>query len=86
VKTPKSEDSLPYYLNKRQLALLQELTKNKLRERAIVEVLYATGVRNSELLNIKLEDIKWVPAKYEFVRVKEVRNVLFFSVMNVLYV
>ncbi|MFJ5563686.1 site-specific tyrosine recombinase/integron integrase [Lysinibacillus xylanilyticus] len=59
VKTPKSEDSLPYYLNKRQLALLQELTKDNLRERAIVEVLYATGVRISELLNIKLEDIKW---------------------------
>lgn len=59
VKTPKSEDLLPYYLNKRQLALLQELTKDNLRERAIVEVLYATGVRINELLNIKLEDIKW---------------------------
>ncbi|MDQ0154246.1 site-specific tyrosine recombinase/integron integrase [Robertmurraya andreesenii] len=59
VKTPKKEDSLPYYLDKRQLAQLQELTKENPRDRAIVEALYATGVRISELLNILLEDVKW---------------------------
>jgi site-specific recombinase XerD len=59
IKTPQKEDSLPYYLDKRQLALLQELTKDNPRERAIVETLYTTGVRISELLNIRLEDIKW---------------------------
>lgn len=59
VKTPQKEDSLPYYLDKRQLAQLQELTKENPRDRAIVETLYATGVRISELLNIKLEDVKW---------------------------
>lgn len=59
VHTPKKDDSLPYYLTKRQVALLQELAKKDLRERAIVETLYTTGVRVSELLHIKLEDIKW---------------------------
>jgi site-specific recombinase XerD len=59
VKTPKKDDSLPYYLNRRQLTLLQELTRPNTKERAIVEALYATGVRISELLNIKLADIKW---------------------------
>lgn len=59
VKTPKKQDSLPYYLDKKQLALLQELTKDNPRERAIVETLYTTGVRISELLNIRLEDVKW---------------------------
>lgn len=59
VKTPQKEDSLPYYLDKRQLAQLQELSKENSRDRAIVEALYATGVRISELLNILMEDVKW---------------------------
>lgn len=59
VRTPQKEDSLPYYLDRRQLALLQELVKENTRDRAIVETLYVTGVRISELLNIKLEDMKW---------------------------
>lgn len=59
VHTPKKDDTLPYYLSKRQVALLQELTRDDPRDRAIVETLYTTGVRISELLQIKLEDIKW---------------------------
>lgn len=59
IHTPRKNDSLPYYLNKREVALLQELTKNDARERAIVDTLYNTGVRISELLNIKLGDVKW---------------------------
>lgn len=59
VKTPQKEDSLPSYLTKRQLALLQELAIDNSRDRAIVESLYATGARISELLSIRLEDIKW---------------------------
>lgn len=59
VNTPKIDDSLPYYLSKRKVVQLQELTKNNLRDRALVETLYATGVRISELLNIWIEDIKW---------------------------
>lgn len=59
VKTPQKEDSLPYYLDRRQLAQLQELTRANPRDRAIVETLFATGVRISEMLNIWLEDVKW---------------------------
>ncbi|MCM3491778.1 tyrosine-type recombinase/integrase [Alkalihalophilus marmarensis] len=59
VQSPKIDDSLPCYLSKTQLVGLQELTKNNLRDRAIIEMLYTTGVRISELLNIKLSDIKW---------------------------
>lgn len=59
VSRPKLDDSLPKYLSKRQVALLQECTRKNVRNRAIVEALYATGVRITELLNIKLEDIKW---------------------------
>lgn len=59
VKAPQKDDLLPYYLNKRQLAMLQELVKDNIRSRAIVEALFATGARISELLNIRMEDIKW---------------------------
>jgi len=59
ISSPKIDDSLPRYLTQKQLVLLQELTKNNLRDRAIIEVLYTTGVRISEMLNIRLSDIKW---------------------------
>lgn len=59
IKSPKPDDSLPYYLTKMQVTLLQELTRSNVAERAIIETLYTTGLRISELLNIKLSDIKW---------------------------
>ncbi|TMN21906.1 site-specific tyrosine recombinase/integron integrase [Lentibacillus cibarius] len=59
IETPQKEETLPYYLSKRRLALLQELVKGNPRDRAIVETLYTTGVRISECLNIRMEDIKW---------------------------
>ncbi|RYG71913.1 integrase [Lentibacillus lipolyticus] len=59
VSSPKIGDSLPYYLDKRQLAELKEYLKDNTRERAMIEMMYTTGVRISELLNIRMEDIKW---------------------------
>ncbi|KJS15381.1 MAG: integrase [Peptococcaceae bacterium BRH_c4b] len=53
------DDSLPFFLDKATLALLMEAAKDNLRDRAIIETLYATGVRVSELINTKLSDIKW---------------------------
>jgi len=59
IKKPHVGDSPPYYLKRRQITQLQELTRSDDRDRALVEALFTTGVRISELLNIKLEDIKW---------------------------
>jgi len=56
---PQPKDSLPVYLDKAALAQLLELSRDTLRDRALVEALYSTGARISELLSIKLEDIKW---------------------------
>ena len=39
ISPPKLDDSLPRYLTKKQLVMLQELTKPNIRDRAIVEVL-----------------------------------------------
>lgn len=59
VRNPKKEDDLPKYLSKRQLALLKEHTRDVERDRAIVEALYVTGARISEILNVHLEDVSW---------------------------
>lgn len=57
---PIREESLPYYLTVEQIVQLRQLLVGRQPiERAIVEVLYATGVRISELCAMKKEDIKW---------------------------
>ena len=55
----KREDKKPTYLNKEQLTLCRELVKGKVMERALFEVLFATGVRISELIAMKREEINW---------------------------
>ena len=62
VGSPKVESKLPEALYKEQIEELflrnsKREDKNKFRDQAILEILYATGVRVSELANIKLGDI-----------------------------
>ncbi|MEH6938316.1 tyrosine-type recombinase/integrase [Bacillus sp. JJ664] len=63
VPFPSVEEKLPYYLQHDQLIQLRELIKEKtferVQERAIIELLYATGMRISELAALKKEDICW---------------------------
>lgn len=61
VSSPKKEKKLPKYLGVEELEIIfntpninEELGQ---RDRLILEILYATGVRVSELVNIKIEDI-----------------------------
>lgn len=63
IKLPKVDNSPPFYLEREQLQRLRELTKDDPLERALVETMYATGVRVSELINIKLDDIDWQSRK-----------------------
>lgn len=49
---------LPVVLSVEECERLIEAARNPF-ERAVVEVLYATGVRVSELVNLRLDDIKW---------------------------
>jgi len=61
VATPKTEARLPRFLYPREveqlLAVIDTGTPLGLRDRAIVETLYASGMRVSELVGLDLEDV-----------------------------
>ena len=61
IENPKKEKKLPNFLNNNEINLLLTFddlsTPILIRERLIFELLYASGMRVSELCNIKLKDI-----------------------------
>lgn len=61
VTLPKKEKKLPQYLNYNEMIEIFDVidisTLFGLRNRLIMELLYATGIRVSELVNIKIQDI-----------------------------
>lgn len=61
VTLPKKEKKLPQYLNYNEMIeifdVIDTSTLLGLRNRLIMELLYATGIRVSELVNIKINDI-----------------------------
>jgi integrase/recombinase XerC len=62
ISNPKREKKLPKYLNydemDRLLDSIDISSKEGIRNKLIIELLYSTGVRVSELVNIKIRDIK----------------------------
>lgn len=59
IRSPKREVKLPRYLNEEDLLKLMGASDNHLRDRAIIILLYCTGVRVGEIANIELSDIDW---------------------------
>ena len=61
IDTPKKKTSLPEVLSPKEVEALLKTPKTGedlgLRDRAILEVMYATGLRVSELVNLKLADL-----------------------------
>ena len=61
VPSPKSDKKLPVFLNRDQISLLLDLDQSnnfdELRNNLILEIFYSTGVRISELVKIKINDI-----------------------------
>ena len=61
VSSPKKEKLIPKYINYNNIEEIFDVpnidTKEGQRERLILEILYGSGVRVSELVNIKLKDI-----------------------------
>ncbi|MBP1767093.1 MAG: xerC 1 [Candidatus Aminicenantes bacterium] len=60
VATPKQEKHVPSFLSEQEMAGFLEVPDSgkplELRDRAILELLYASGIRVSELVGINLED------------------------------
>ena len=61
IKNPKVEKKLPNYLSHDEIDkiidLLDEKTKEEIRDKCIFELLYSTGLRVSELSDLQLKDI-----------------------------
>lgn len=58
IKSPKKEKRLPKALTIEELEMMREACQTN-RERALIEVLYATGCRLQEVVNANKDDIDW---------------------------
>lgn len=67
ISTPKLEQKLPNFLYPEEITRLFDIVEEKmtfgLRNRTILEMLYATGMRVSELVNLNLKDIDFSRAE-----------------------
>ena len=59
VPLPKKKQSLPDILTKEQILAMIEATNNE-KHKIIIELLYSSGLRLQELINLKYEDIDFV--------------------------
>ena len=61
ISNPNVEKKLPNYLSYNEIETMLEVPdtfkNNSLRDKLIIEILYSTGIRVSELVNIKVKDI-----------------------------
>ena len=61
ISNPKVEKKWPNYLSYNEIETMLEVPdtfkNNSLRDKLIIEILYSTGIRVSELVNIKVKDI-----------------------------
>lgn len=61
VATPKLDQPIPSFLSEEEMAAFLDLARGEsplaLRDRAMLEFLYATGIRVSELVGMDLEDV-----------------------------
>ncbi len=62
IRAPKIEKKIPEYLSIEEIERLMECPGKSMkgvRDRAILEILYATGIRATELIEIDLEDVNF---------------------------
>ncbi len=70
IERPRKDHKLPKVISKEEVIAIIEHTNN-LKHRCIVQLLYGSGLRRSELLNLKLNDID---SKRMLIRVKRAKG------------
>lgn len=82
LKPPKVEKKLPEILTVSEVDLLldqpSEKTPKGIRDRAMLELLYATGIRVSELIHLEIADVN-LPTGYIICRDEEKERIIPFS-------
>ena len=81
-KTPKAERKIPEILTKEEVKSLIQATKS-LKSRLIVKCLYSTGLRVSELVNLRLKDLS-IDRKEGWVRKGKGSKDRFFKISDLL--
>ena len=56
IKRPRRESPLPDILSRHEVTQMLGVTRN-LKHKLIIAILYSSGIRNNELLNLKIKDI-----------------------------
>ena len=83
-KTPKAEKKIPEILTREEVKSIIDITKN-LKSRLIIKILYATGLRVSELTNLRLKDLS-IDKKEAWVRKGKGSKDRFFKISDFLII
>lgn len=57
MSTPKKDKRIPVFITETEIANLFDLPDIDLRDRAMIELLYSSGIRIEELVNVNLKDV-----------------------------
>ena len=82
IRYPKKEKNLPRFVPYNELESMLEVSKNGeygIRNYLIIELMYSTGVRVSELINIKLSDIDFENKKIRILGKGSYERFVFFG-------
>jgi len=75
LKAPKIEKKMPSILSKNEVTLLLEQpsgkTPKQIRDKAMLELLYATGIRVSELISLENSDIN---LSMDFIKIRDLKK------------
>lgn len=58
--TPKKDKRIPVFLTEQEILNLFDISDIDLRDRAMLELLYSSGIRIEELININVKDIDFI--------------------------